>query len=310
MEALRTADEIRDVNTRYHDVAASSYDTKWGIDFGEYRPGAGARQAAQAARAPSSTAATAARLRSAPAPATSASTCSRPASSREATCTDISPGMVEHAAAPTPSGSGCRQDGARRRRVAPVRGRELRPRARPRRAAPPARPAPRLRRVSPGAASRRADRVRRRAVAVRRPAGVDPQAHRRCWWRRSGGRCCARAARPTRQAPDSRNAGRRDHALERFVDIHAFAPGDLERHARRAGFERRRGPRRGAGRRTGSAGSTARSRPAPSPTTCRCCGASYAFRGYLVLQRLDERVLEPLLPPAIFYNLLLTARKG
>src|SRR5437764_714114 len=35
MEALRTADEIRDVNTRYHDVAASSYDSKWGIDFGQ-----------------------------------------------------------------------------------------------------------------------------------------------------------------------------------------------------------------------------------------------------------------------------------
>src|SRR3978361_1960086 len=35
MEALRSADEIRDVNTRYHDVAAESYDVKWGIDFGE-----------------------------------------------------------------------------------------------------------------------------------------------------------------------------------------------------------------------------------------------------------------------------------
>ena len=35
MEVLRTADEIRDVNTRYHDVAASSYDFKWGINFGE-----------------------------------------------------------------------------------------------------------------------------------------------------------------------------------------------------------------------------------------------------------------------------------
>src|SRR3954454_3890544 len=29
-----TADEIRDVNTRYHDTAASNYDAKWGIDFG------------------------------------------------------------------------------------------------------------------------------------------------------------------------------------------------------------------------------------------------------------------------------------
>src|SRR5437763_7369258 len=35
MEALRSADEIRDVNTRYHDVAAAGYDAKWGIDFGE-----------------------------------------------------------------------------------------------------------------------------------------------------------------------------------------------------------------------------------------------------------------------------------
>src|SRR6202167_1213133 len=35
MEAVRSADEIRDVNTRHHDVAAESYDAKWGIDFGE-----------------------------------------------------------------------------------------------------------------------------------------------------------------------------------------------------------------------------------------------------------------------------------
>ena len=36
----------------------------------------------------------------------------------------------------------------------------------------------------------------------------------------------------------------------------------------------------------------------------------YAFHGYLLFQRLDERLLEPLLPPAIFYNLLLTARRS
>src|SRR6202012_1354099 len=39
MEALLSADEIRDVNTRYHDVAADSYDAKWGIDFGEIGQG-------------------------------------------------------------------------------------------------------------------------------------------------------------------------------------------------------------------------------------------------------------------------------
>src|SRR5947209_10016283 len=35
MQALRSADEIREVNTKYHDVAASGYDSKWGIDFGD-----------------------------------------------------------------------------------------------------------------------------------------------------------------------------------------------------------------------------------------------------------------------------------
>src|ERR1700752_4751555 len=35
MQAAMTADQIRDVNTRYHDVAAAGYDSKWGIDFGE-----------------------------------------------------------------------------------------------------------------------------------------------------------------------------------------------------------------------------------------------------------------------------------
>src|SRR3954447_18411586 len=33
--APATAEEIRDVNTRYHDGAADAYDSKWGIDFGE-----------------------------------------------------------------------------------------------------------------------------------------------------------------------------------------------------------------------------------------------------------------------------------
>src|SRR3954466_11115349 len=35
MAAPPTAEQIREVNTRYHDVAAAEYDTKWGIDFGE-----------------------------------------------------------------------------------------------------------------------------------------------------------------------------------------------------------------------------------------------------------------------------------
>src|SRR3954471_1335304 len=35
MAAPATAEMIRDVNVRYHDVAAAEYDAKWGIDFGE-----------------------------------------------------------------------------------------------------------------------------------------------------------------------------------------------------------------------------------------------------------------------------------
>ena len=35
----------------------------------------------------------------------------------------------------------------------------------------------------------------------------------------------------------------------------------------------------------------------------------YAYRGYLLLQELDRRLLESRLPPAIFYNLMLSAHK-
>ena len=34
----------------------------------------------------------------------------------------------------------------------------------------------------------------------------------------------------------------------------------------------------------------------------------YAYRGYLLLQRLDRSLLEPRLPAALFYNLLVSAR--
>ena len=35
MPPALSAEEIRDANTRYHDVAAGHYDAKWGIDFGD-----------------------------------------------------------------------------------------------------------------------------------------------------------------------------------------------------------------------------------------------------------------------------------
>jgi hypothetical protein len=107
---------------------------------------------------------------------------------------------------------------------------------------------------------------------------------------------------------DGRTGARHDHDLERFVDIHAFAPGDLVRYARSAGFRdiAVRGEELVANwfgwfNRT----LEATAEPAAVPMLWR----QYAFHGYLLLQRLDEHALEPRLPPAIFYNLLVTARR-
>ena len=74
MPPALSAEEIRDANTRYHDVAAGHYDPKWGIDFGEV----GREQVlAKVRKALGHEPATLrrARSRSAPAPATSRSTC-------------------------------------------------------------------------------------------------------------------------------------------------------------------------------------------------------------------------------------------
>ena len=59
---------------------------------------------------------------------------------------------------------------------------------------------------------------------------------------------------------------------------------------------------------TGSAGSTARSRRPRCHEEIPRAWIQYAYRGYLLLQRVDRALLEPHLPPAGFYNLMLTAR--
>ena len=73
---VTNADEIRAANTRYHDLAASHYDSKWGIYYGELGRSQVDGEAAQGARR-GARAGSRAGSRSAPAPATSAST-SRP----------------------------------------------------------------------------------------------------------------------------------------------------------------------------------------------------------------------------------------
>ena len=61
--------------------------------------------------------------------------------------------------------------------------------------------------------------------------------------------------------------------------------------------------------RTGSAGSTARWRRPRTPRTSRGAGSSTPTAATSLLQRVDRALLEPRLPPRIFYNLMLAARK-
>ena len=121
----------------------------------------------------------------------------------------------------------------------------------------------------------------------------------------------AMRAAPAPPSPPSPNASMNgdEAGLEKVVDIHAFSPDDLARFAHAAGFAdvRVRGEELLAnwfGWFNRGLESTAD--PAGVPMLWR----QYAFRGYLLLQRVDERLLEPRLPPAIFYNLLLAARRS
>jgi len=95
--------------------------------------------------------------------------------------------------------------------------------------------------------------------------------------------------------------------LEQVVDVHAFTPGDLSGFVHAAGFEhvRVRGEELAASL-FGWANRTleATAEPSEVPWAWRV----YAYRGYLLLQRLDRSLLEPRLPAALFYNLLVSAR--
>jgi len=303
MAALRTADEIRDVNTRYHDVAAASYDTKWGIDFGavgqaqvlgKLRKIVGLELDRGYGRSLEIGAGT----------GYFSLNLLQTGVVEQATCTDISPGMVarcsQNAEALGLHVRTARAD-AESLPFAPdsfdlVLGHAVLhhlpslPRAllEFRRVL---RPGGRI--AFAGEPSRAGDRLA--AVPKRGALMLAP-----AW------RALIRAARAAPELPERPAA--LDQELERFVDIHAFAPRELTRAARRAGFDDIEV--RGEELVANWFGWFNRAlETSVEPDDVPRLWRLYAFNGYLFLQRFDERVLEPLLPAAIFYNLLLGARK-
>jgi ubiquinone/menaquinone biosynthesis C-methylase UbiE len=294
-----SAEEIRDANTRYHDVAADHYDSKWGIDFGDLGLSQVTAKVRKAlGREPGHFARS---LEIGSGTGYFTLNLMRAGLIGEATCSDISPGMLETLAANAERlGLEVKTEPADAERLPfaensfdLVLGHAV------------LHHIPDLQRafvefervLAPGGTvlfagepSRYGDRLAN--VPKRFATTVAPL------WRRAIGASAA----PVGHACDS------DEALEGIVDVHAFAPGELSKVARSAGLQDVRvGGEELLANWFGWTNRTLEATAVPEevPWGWRL----YAYRGYLMLQKFDSRLLEPRLPAAIFYNLMLAARK-
>jgi SAM-dependent methyltransferase len=298
--APATAEEIRDVNTRYHDGAAAGYDAKWGIDFGEI----GRTQVlGKLRKALGGTLGHYERsLEIGAGTGYFSLNLAQAGVVGEPTCTDISPGMVttlernaqrlgvdvtarvaDAEALPFPDASFDLVLGHAVLHHLPdldQAWREFRRVLRPGGVA-----------VFAGEPSRHGDRIAN--VPKRAAARVAPV------WRR------LLRARP---APEGHSdGGAENHRLESMVDVHAFDPGALARSPKAAGFTDVRV--RGEELLANWFGWANRGLEATAdPDTVPMAWKLYAYHGYIGLQHVDRLLLEPRLPPAIFYNLMVTAR--
>jgi ubiquinone/menaquinone biosynthesis C-methylase UbiE len=296
--ALRP-EEIRDVNTRYHDVAAEHYDAKWGIDFGDI----GLHQV---------TAKVAKALGDKPdhyrrsleiGSGTGYFTLNlmRAGIVEQATCTDISAGMLSTLASNAERLGLTVSTLTADAESLPFEDESfdlVLGHAVLHHIPDLAKAFSEFRRVlAPGGTllfagepSRYGDRI---AHVPKRVAGTLAPL-----WRQAIG------ARP---APPA-DGGAPDASLERFVDVHAFAPGELAGFARSAGLERVNVS--GEELLANWFGWTNRTLEATAdPQDVPWAWRQYAYRGYIALQELDRRLLERRLPAAIFYNLMITARR-
>ncbi len=299
MPITLSPEEIREANTRYHDVAADHYDSKWGIDFGELGLSQVTAKVTKAlGRAPAHYARS---LEIGAGTGYFTLNLMRAGLIGEATCSDISPGMLETLAENAAElGLAVRTVRADAERLPfadasfdLVLGHAV------------LHHIPDLERafaefervLAPGGTvlfagepSSYGDRLAR--VPKRLASAVAPV------WRRAVG--AGPAPGGSQREPDV--------ALEGVVDVHAFAAGELAGMARTAGF---------VGVRIGGEellanwfGWTNRTLEATAdPDDVPWAWRMYAYRGYLLLQALDRSLLEPRLPAAIFYNLMLAAHK-
>jgi SAM-dependent methyltransferase len=304
MAAPAHPQEILDVNRRYHDVAAGDYDAKWGIDFGAVGQAQVLGKLTKLLG---------------PAPGPYARSLEIGAGTGyfslnllnagvvgHATCTDISPGMLETLEAnarklgrevetaacdaaelPFPDGSFDLVLGHAVLHHLPALERSFAEFARV------LQPGGTL--FFAGEPSRQGDRIAawpKRAAMRAAPL-----------WRRA---VKARPAFSPNGGPPSPDDA--EHALESVVDVHAFDPGDLQRLMQGAGFADTRVQVEellanwfGWFNRTLEASANHDDIPMP--------WFQFAFRGYLALQKVDRALLEPRLPPQVFYNLMIAARK-
>lgn len=296
-----SADHIKDVNWRYHDAAADSYDSKWGIDFGPVGQGQVTQKIAKAlGEAPAAPFGDSLEIGSGT--GYFSLNLLQAGVIERATCTDISPGMLEALKA------NAERLGLE---VRPVRAEaELLPfedesfdlvfghavlhhipdlakafgefhRL--------LRPGGTI--VFCGEPSRYGDLL---AALPKRSARLAAPL-----WRRALG-----AERYTPD-PDELRGG---HDLEPEVDVHAFTPSDLRCVARDAGFEAVRV--KGEELLANVHGWTMRGlESSAEPDSVPMRWRKFAFRSYIALQRVDTKLLEPRLPPELFYNLLVSARR-